>query len=285
MSKERETTAAPPAATTKPKVHLPIGAVAIPGPTGGGKSTLFYRSQYVRNVIVADMGSLGHKLYARGQVEVIDPLSKTSPAKQTLALIEQWTKAGELFLLDSFTTLVEHQIVWAKRQTGHDPLYQKDYQGVVGTMRDMILLLAGTPCFVIFNTAPGGIIRNADGSSTNYPKGSVVGLPSMTGIGANSESMLARFPSVWVVFKGWAEKGIPRGFLLPNDDLRPVEAAQYTPIKDPLGVIQAGEVETIADSGEVKRVKTRVDPFPDVSQGCVIDAYLERIAQKFPAKS
>jgi hypothetical protein len=278
MSKERETTAA---ATPKPKIHLPIGAVAICGATGSGKSTMFYGSEHVRNVLIADMGSLGHRLYAKGQVVTVDPTAKDSPVKQVLDAGKRWRDAGELFLLDSFTTLVEQQIVWTKATLRHDPLHQRDYQTIVGQMRDTILILAQTPCFVIFNTAPGGIVRNADGTQTNYPKGSLVGLPALTGIGANSESMLARFPSSWVVFKGWPEKGIPRGFLLPNDDLRPQEAAQYTPIKDPLRVIQAGEVE----GAEGGAVKLKVDPFRDPSKGAPIDEMLERIALKFPAKS
>jgi len=266
---------------------MPVGAIAVSGSTGGGKSSLFAGSNYVHDILITDPGSIAqHKLYHRGRpddIQVFDPYDKDSPVNRVCEHARKARTTGRPFVLDSFTALTEQQIAWKKRVINR-AIYQKDYQEVVGDLRDCILILAQSPAFVLFNTAPGGIVSLPDGTKMKYPVGSLVGLPSMTGVGANSESMLARFSASWVVFRGFRGevngtfKDIPRGFLLPHKDLRPQETANYTPIKDPYGVLREGKVKD--ESGAERTVD--VDPFLPIGQGCSIDQFLERIAEKFP---
>jgi hypothetical protein len=229
---------------------------------------------------------MGHLAYLRrdlgAEALVIDPHKPESPIKQTIAAVRGWAKEGRLSLLDSFSAIQEQQCLWYKASKKKDALSVKDHQYIVGDLRDLALTLAALPCFVIFNTAPGGVVKTPEGQVTEYPKGALVGYPSLSGIGANSESVLSRFTTSWVIFPGWTKRDgngdavrtVPRGFLLGWRDLRGNDASQYTPIKDPLQVLE--ETKTV----DTERTD-EVHAFLPMGQ-CTIDGLIERIARKFP---
>lgn len=266
------------------KVHMPLKGVAIAGKSGSGKSSIFFGSKHVLGVIIADTGSMGHLAYAQRGAEsvILDPGSKDSPIDQTLRLARAWSAAGKIWVLDSFSALQEQQVAWfkANRAKSRGTMNVKDHMLVVGDLRDAALVLASLPGFAIFNTAPGGMVKTPDGPPVEYPKGALVGYPSLSGIGANSESILSRWTTSWVIFPGYiwrdregnATRQVPRGFLLPQRDLRGNEAGQYTPIKDPLGVLEETKE---GDRGQ------EVHAFLPWG-ACTIDDMLERIAKRFP---
>lgn len=284
MATTQHTATSPPAGSSAPvRAWLPLGGVAIAGRSGSGKSSMFFGSEHVRCAFIADTGSQGHKLYQRpgGEVRYVDLRSNEPPSVQVMACVQKWSDAGRLWVLDSFTTVIEHECVYAKR--GKKSLFQADYKDIVGRMRDLALVLAQLPGFTVFNTAPGGMVKLPDGTVQDTPKGSIVGLPALTGVGSGSETILARWSTSYVVFPGhtWTENGritrsIPRGFILPNKDLRGSAANQYTPIKDPLNVL----AETVTGEGD-QAVGLEVDAFRPMGEPSV-DVILERIARKFP---
>lgn len=271
-----------------PKVSLPLSAVAVSGKTGSGKSSIFFGSHYVLGVVIADPGSLGHILYQRKDLGaesiIISPTDSVSPIRKTLEAVQRWTQSGRLCVVDSFSALQEQQCAWFKMNRKKDSLTIKDHQQIVGDLRDLALALSALPCFVIFNTAPGGVVKSPEGQNFEYPKGALVGYPSLSGIGANSESVLSRFTTSWVIFPGWIRqdkdgnivRNVPRGFLLPWRDLRTGDAGQYTPIKDPLQVIEETKTLDPARGDEVHA-------FLPMGQ-CTIDSLLDKIAKKFGPK-
>lgn len=266
-------------------ISLPLGGIAIAGRSGSGKSSLFFGSEYVRHAFIADTGSQGHRLFQKpgGEARSVDFTSNLAPSFQVMEAVQEWSKEGKLWVLDSFTTLIEHECVFAKR--GKRGLSQADYKDIVGRLRDLALILAQLPGWTVMNTAPGGVTRLPDGTLQNTPQGSIVGLPSLTGVGSGSETILARWSTVYVVFPGHIYRDreqritrqVPRGFLLPNKDLRPTEMTQYTPIKDPMGVLAETAIRT--DEGERG---LEVDAFPPIGERPMVDVLLERMAAKFP---
>ncbi len=266
-------------------ITLPLGGIAIAGRSGSGKSSMFFGSEHVRHAFIADTGSQGHKLFQKpgGEARTVEFASNVFPSVQVMNAVQQWTKEGKLWVVDSFTTLIEHECVFAKR--GKRGLSQQDYKDIVGRMRDLALILAQLPGFTVLNTAPGGVVKLPDGTLQNTPQGSIVGLPSLTGVGPGSETILARWSTVYVVFPGHTfrdqeqrmTRHVPRGFLLPNKDLRPAEMSQYTPIKDPYGLL----TESVERTDEGDR-GLEVDAFPALTERPMVDVMLERLAAKYP---
>jgi hypothetical protein len=264
------------------QINLPAGGVAVWGRSGTGKSSLFYYSQFVKTVIVADTGSLAHKLYCSGEVVVVDPTDKDrSPIRQVMDKVEECNRLNRLFLLDSFTTLQEAQVAWFKRGSTNargPAVNLKDHQNIVGMFRDLALTLAIAPGFTIFNTSPGGRGKNPDGTEIVYPAGCITGYPSLNGTNANGETVLARWGSVWGVFQG--HKEIPRGLYVPGQDFRPADHANYSPLKDPMFVIRP---TTPPDVAPVMAVPDQRDP---KNHGrCFVDELLVEIAAKYPRKA
>lgn len=257
-------------------VHLPAGGVAVFGRSGTGKSSLFYNSRFVRNLIIADTGSLAHKLYCSGRVTVVDTTKKDSPIQQVTAEVERCVAAGELFLLDSFTTLQFAQVAWYKRGSTNQrgpAVNLKDHQTIVGYLRDLSLVLAQAPGFTVFNTAPGGRGKTPDGQEVVYPAGCITGYPSLNGTNANSETVLARWGTVWGVFQGFGD--IPRGLYVPGKDIRPEAHGYYSPLKDPYMVVR----ETSGGEKPVMAVPDMRDP--GNAGRCFADELLVEIAAKF----
>lgn len=258
-------------------VHLPAGGVAVFGRSGTGKSSLFYNSRFVRSLIIADTGSLAHKLYCTGRVTVVDPTKKdSSPIQQVQAEVERCMASGELFLLDSFTTLQEAMVAWWKRGSSNQrgpAVNLKDHGTIVGHFRDLALVLAQAPGFTVFNTAPGGRGKTPDGQEVIYPAGCITGYPSLNGTNANSETVLARWGTVWGVFQGFGET--PRGLYVPGKDIRPETHGNYAPLKDPYMVVR----ETAGGERPVMAVPDMRDP---ANAGrCFADELLVEIAAKF----
>jgi hypothetical protein len=273
------------------KIHLPLGGIAIPARSGAGKSSSFFGSDHVRKVLIADPGSMGHKLYHKGNADedivVLSSAEKESPIQAAIRHITAWRKAGSLFVFDSFSAIQEMQCAWWKRMN-KPVMSQRDYMAVVGDLRDLNLCASGAPGFTLFNTSPGGM-QIIDGKEIHFPKGSLVGFPALNGVGPNSETILSRWTCSWVIFPGAEWKGkdgqmrnVPRGFIPPNKDLRGAEVATYTPIKDPYGVIE--ETMAITEGQDVAQ-GVGVHEFPPFGGGkCIIDLMLEKIATKFPVR-
>jgi len=300
-------------------------AVAISGRTGSGKSTLFYHSKQVTRIFLADSGSGGHHFNKLDQTQIVE-VDITNPAQspvvQAMGYVKKWSDEGRLWLLDSFTTLQEQMVAWFKlhyanasdrhlRAQGRVLL--EDHQRIVGDLRDLALFLSARAGFVLFNTSPGGQVRDPDGKLVELPKGALVGYPALAGLRENSESILARFTSSWIVFPGYIEKDkatdrikrqIPRGFLLPWRDLRGGNVGNYAPIKDPMQVLQDtvleekkdppvaepthGQAPPVAPPAAPVESKPRlasvhVIPRPKSGES-FIDAMLELIAAKYPTQ-
>lgn len=261
-------------------IHLPAGGVAIFGRTGTGKSSCLYNSVFVKCLIVADTGSMAHKLFARhDNVLVVDETAKDSPVEQVRRKVEECDRAGVLWALDSFSTLQEKMVAWWKRgsQNAKGPAVNlKDHGAIVGHLRDLALTLARSAGFTIFNTTPGGRGKNPDGTEVVYPAGALTGYPALNGTNANSETVLARWGTVWGVFQGY--QGTPRGLYVPGQDIRPESHAAYSPLKDPMMVVR----DTTPDEKRVMAVPDLRDP---ANAGrCFIDELLVEIAAKFPRR-
>jgi hypothetical protein len=254
-------------------IHIPTGNVAVFGRTGTGKSSLFHWTKFVRKVICSDTGSLGaHRLYNRDLTVEIDPMAKHSPLEQVISAVNECSKRGELFALDSWTTLQEHECCWTKRNSPKNFLSLPLYGVIVNRFRDLALFLSGKAGFTVFNTSPGGKGKAPDGTEVIYPGGAVTGFPALSGVGLNSETILARWSNVWGVFAGWKE--IPRGLYVPGNDIRPENHSLYAPLKDPLMVISDSSgngvmaVPNLMDKANFGR--------------CFADELLAEIAVKFP---
>ena len=262
--------------------------IAISARTGAGKSSIFLGSRHVIRVAVADTGSGQHAIYARpeSQVTIIradDPTA--SPIQTVWKLLQQWHNEGALGCLDSFTTLQELQVAWVKRFKTGGSISLPNHQAIVGDLRDLALALASSSVFTLFNTSPGGQVQNPDGSRVQIPKGIIVGYPALSGLSEGKESVLSRFTSSFIITPGAAATAnrpeIPRGFMLPNADLRDDTVANFAPIKDALRILRATEREVEVD-GVVRVVKERVDAFTSIDEEPMIDVLIERIGKKFP---
>jgi hypothetical protein len=267
-------------------IHLPAGGVAVFGRSGTGKSSLFYFSRFVKSVIIADTGSMAHKIYAKHDVHIVDTTAAESPIDQVTRIVTNCIKNDDIFLLDSWTTLQEAHVAWSKSRGQSNPgskapaVSLRDHQGIVGRFRDLALILAQAQGFTIMNTTPGGRGKNPDGTEVVYPAGAVTGYPSLNGTNANSETILARWGSVWGVFQGFKnnEKELPRGFFVPGADIRPESHSNYSPLKDPLFVIQ--------DNSDGRGIMQVPDLRKPENQGrCFADELLVEISSKWRKKT
>lgn len=266
-------------------IHLPAGGVAVFGRSGTGKSTLFYWSEFIKCLILADTGSLAHKLYARhNNILIVDSTADISPVDQVLRKVEECMKTDTIFLLDSWTTLQEAMVAWWKRGSTNargPAVNLKDHNAIVGRFRDLALVLAQAQGFTVMNTSPGGRGKNPDGQEVVYPAGCVTGYPSLNGTNANSETILARWGSVWGVFQGHksAEKNvdIPRGLYVPGHDIRPESHALYSPLKDPMMVIR--------DTSDGRGIMVVPDLRDPANHGrCFADEVLIEMAKRWPRR-
>jgi hypothetical protein len=259
-------------------IHLPAGGVAVFGRTGNGKSTLFFYSQFLGRVIIADTGSMAHKLWAGDRAVVVtttDP--QRSPIDQVRDEVVACERAGRLSLVDSWSTLQEQQVAWFKQNVSRKrgTISIPEHGEIVGQLRDLALVLAQAQAFTIFNTTAGGSGKTPSGEVVHYPAGAITGYPSLNGTEANKEPVLARWGSVWGMFKGWPEKGLPRGLYVPSNDIRPDGHDKYAPLKDPYGVIR-----DTSDGKGVMAVPSRED---EANAGrCFADELLVEIAARFP---
>lgn len=270
-------------------VHLPVGGIAVASRSGGGKSSLLFGSKYIEYVLIADSGSMGHIIYHKGPKEnviVLDSMQKESPIQTAINLISKWTAERKIFVFDSFSAIQEVQVAWFKRVNNKPKMTLPDHQTIVGNLRDLNLVASRGPGFTLFNTAPGGIVQNPDGTKVMYPRGALVGYAALNGVGPNTETCLSRWTTSWVVCPGgsWKdEQGrpvtLPRGLICPSLDFRGPDVAQYTPLKDPLGIVTPTKLEDGSEIG--------VHAFPplDPINAPVIDVFLELIAKKFPQSS
>lgn len=275
MSNETE-----PLTVIKPdEVTFPAGGIALFGRTGSGKSSLLYNSDLLGGVIVADTGSLAHKLYAKGDVYVVDSLAQKSPIDQVLEKVQEYEAKKLPWALDSFSTLQEQQVAWFKRVINGakgKKISLPDHQIIVGNLRDLALVLAQGNGFTLFNTAPGGKGKTPDGQEIVYPAGCLTGYPALNGTNANSETILARWGNVWGTFTGSAQHGIPRGLYVPGNDIRPESHQTYAPLKDPLFVL--------VDNTQKGIMAVPVVTDPKSQPVCFLDTLLSTIARKFPKK-
>lgn len=263
-------------------VHLPAGGVAVFGRTGTGKSSALYNSGFLDTIIVADTGSMAHKLYARCRVEVVDSTKKESPVEQVRTHVEACHRAGRLWALDSFSTLQEVMVAWWKRMfppanPKAPPVSVQQHGIIVGYLRDLALVLAQSQGFTIFNTTPGGRGKTPDGQEVVYPAGALTGYPSLNGTNANSETILARWGSVWGVFQGHGET--PRGLYVPGADIRPEAHSLYSPLKDPMLVVRNTQPEGQRPIMAMPDLRQ-----PDNIGRCFVDELLVEIAAKFPKR-
>lgn len=266
------------------KVGIPTGNVALFGRTGTGKSTTVYWSQLIKMIIVSDTGSMGgHKLYALPDTEIvmIDIMSDVSPIIQVDEAVQRAAREKKLWILDSWTTLQECEVAWVKRMNRRQqqrnknapPLSVKDHQAIVGNLRDLALTLSPLAGFTVFNTSPGGKGKTPEGAEIVYPAGCITGYPALNGTGANSETILARWSTVWGVFQGHPGIG-PRGLYVPGNDRRPESHATYSPLKDPLMVVR----DTTEGQGFMAVPDLRD---PDNFGRCFLDEMLVNIAAKW----
>lgn len=256
-------------------IKLPAGGVAIFGRTGTGKSSMFYRSRYVTQIIVADTGSMAHTMFHRGTCTVIDSTATDSPIHQVRKVIEHCKRTGELYCLDSFTTLQEQHVAWQKGNSSNargPAVNLKDHQAIVGHLRDLALVLATTPGFTLFNVTPGGVGKTPSGEQIEFPAGAITGYPSLSGVGAGSESILSRWGCVWGVFPG--HKETPRGLYVPGKDFRPAKYGDFSPLKDPYMVIQD------THKGDCAVMKAPDLRDPENAEVCFIDQIIEAIQLK-----
>lgn len=256
-------------------VHLPAGGVAVFGRSGNGKSSLFYRSRFVKCIIIADTGSQAHGLFATGEVVPVSLSGSVSPIKQVATKVEEYAGKG-IVLLDSWSTLEQMHCYWFKKSKNLGNISVRQHGEIVGDLRDLALFLAQSQTFTVFNTTPGGRGKTPDGNEVVYPAGAITGYPSLSGMNAGSETILARWGNVWGVFQGHPARELPRGLYVPGKDIRPESYATYAPLKDPLGVIRdtSGKgVHEIPDRAEL-----------EAGGRCFVDELLVEVAAKFPKK-
>lgn len=275
---------------TDANVHLPAGNVGIFGRSGTGKSSLLYNSRYVSFFILADTGSIAHKLYTPSATFLtISPTGKhrlevpgrpeeivnASPIEAVRMYVSECTVKGRLWALDSWTALQEHEVAYFKatKQNSRGFISVPEHGQIVGRLRDLALYLAVSPGFTVFNTSPGGQGKDAEGKTVTYPKGCITGYPSLNGTESSKEPILARWSSVWGVFQGY--KDIPRGLMVPSNDIRPEEVSRYAPLKDPYMVI--------VDNSDGKGIMTTFDMANKDNHGrCFVDEILVEISAKWP---
>lgn len=264
---------------TPDAIHLPAGGVAVFGKTGNGKSSLFRNSRFIRRVLIADSGSMMHKLWAgEDRCLVVTTDKEKSPTEQVRDEVEACEKAGGIYLLDSWSTLQELQVLWFKRVNRIIGQVSIPKHGdIVAMLRDLIPILAQTQGFSIFNTTAGGESKTPKGDIVYYPAGALTGYQSLNGTEPNKEPILSRWGTVWGMFQGHPPKDLPRGLYVPAHDIRPESYAKYAPLKDPLEVVR----DTSAGKG-VMVVPDRSDP-ANVDR-CFIDELLVEIAAKFPRR-
>ncbi len=270
---------------TAEDVHLPARGVAVFGRTGTGKSSLFYFSRFVRVIMIADTGSAAHSLYFDGEVVTIDPTLALSPIEQVESIVARCAQAGQLWLLDSWTTLQEQQVAWKKlanrrrqRSSNAPAISIRDHQEIVGDLRDLALILSLGQGFTVFNTSPGGKGKTPEGQEVIFPAGCITGYPSLNGTGLNSETILARWSNVWGVFQGYRSdaRNIPRGLYVPGSDIRPAEHASYAPLKDPLMLIH--------DTSEAGIMQVPDLRLPENHGRCFVDELLVEAARRWPRR-
>lgn len=269
---------------TTDDIWLPAGGAAVFGRSGTGKSSMFYSSRFIGCIIIADTGSMAHRLYARHtNILVVDSTSELSPIVQVGRKVEECMKSNTIFLLDSWTTLQEAMVAWWKRGSTNargPAVNLKDHNSIIGQFRDLALVLAQAQGFTVMNTSPGGRGKNPDGQEIIYPAGCVTGYPSLNGTNANSETILARWGSVWGVFQGHktADRDIPRGLYVPGHDIRPESHSLYSPLKDPMMVIR----DTSDNKSGIMVMPDLRDP---ANHGrCFADELLIEISAKWPKR-
>lgn len=267
---------------------LKHGGLAIAGATGSGKTSVLLGSKYILDVVIADTGSLSHKMHhlGGGEILVIDHGNRAvSPIQQTTAFVARCEQQGRLWCLDSWSALESQQCAWLKPSCKGGYLGQLDHQRVVGAMRDLAFTLSQGHGVTLFNTSLGGTVQNEDGTTTRIPQGALTGYPSLSGVKAGTETILARWSSVYIAFRGWTKRNdagdivsvYPRGFLLEGHDMRSAEAQQLCPRKDHYRVIAPGEIP-VGDTTS----PTLTMPFQDHESGITtIDVILERIAARW----
>lgn len=269
-------------------IGLPSGNVGVFGSTGAGKSAIFYGSRFVQDVIIADTGSMSHRLYSpsasfyiispEGEHQIVKPGKqyksiKMSPIDMVREVVEECKAAGRLHLTDSWSTLQEHEVAYTKKIGGKRQMSIPMHGEVVGRLRDLALFLAASPGFTIFNTSPGGEGKTPTGEVVRYPKGCITGYPSLNGTEAGKETILARWSSVWGVFKGHGD--IPRGLYSPVHDIRPADMQNYCPLKDPYLIIK----DTSENEKHIMKTFDLRDP---ANAGrCFIDEILILIAKRY----
>lgn len=266
------------------KFTLPAKGVAIVGRTGSGKSSAFHGCRLVDTMIVADPGSMGHRVTFRGPggVKLVTSDARDpSPVDQVKAVVSDCESRGVIWALDSFSTMVDRQIVWTKAKRGGS-VDLKAYGEIVMSLRDLALWLSEKEGVVVFNTSPGGTATNPITKEVEeVPAGCLTGFGSLAGIKGKEETILKFWSSVYVLVGPVPEArdadnkvtraAIPRGFILPGRDFRPaqqlrskawVKPADYAPIKDPLGIL------TLALAADDKSL---VWPVPAVGEECAVD--------------
>jgi hypothetical protein len=270
-------------ATTE-KFTLPAKGVAIVGRTGAGKSTAFYGCTLVDTMIVSDPGSMGHRVTFRGAggVKIVTCGPKDpSPIDQVKAIVTECEERGAIWALDSWSTLIDRQIVHAKGKRGGS-VDLKAYGEIVMSLRDLALWLSEREGIVVFNTSPGGSATNPITKEIEeIPAGCLTGFGSLAGIKGKEETILKFWSTVYILVGPVPEAvgddgkvtraAIPRGFILPGRDFRPpqqlrskawVKPSDYAPIKDPLGVLTVG-----VENDD----KARVWPVPSPGEECAVD--------------
>jgi hypothetical protein len=275
------------AGLTDKDISLPLGNVAIFGQSGTGKTSLLFGSKFVQDIIIADMGSMAHRLYTpNARFTIISPDGKhrvchpgkpdqvvdKSPIDMVRMVTDECRMMNRMSSLDSWSTLQEHEVAYTKNISGKRGMSLPMHNEVVGRLRDLALFLAASPGFTIFNTSPGGEGKTPTGEVVKYPKGCITGYPSLNGTESGKETILARWSSVWGVFKGYGE--IPRGLFVPSHDIRPQDMQNFSPLKDPYLVI----TDT---SDNEKHIMTTFDLRDQRSIGrCFIDEMLILIAKR-----
>lgn len=265
---------------------LSAGGVAVAGRTGSGKSSLFHGSRYVLDVCITDPGSLGHRQHhmGGGEVHLLKPNDLAcSPIEFVRRWVEKCEREKRLWLLDSWSALEWQQCAWYKAANHKPSMSQPDHKVIVNQLRDLALELATGHGFTLFNTGNGGVIRVEDGPPIQTPKGTLTGYPSLSGCTPGTETVLARWSSVWVIVPGTPDRGpddpslTPRGLMLPWDDFRGGDYGHYVPLKDQYSILSAG---TIPARNNIPERRMRVDPVspPGV---CHIDVLLERVEAKW----
>lgn len=194
----------------------------------------------------SDASGFGQESRGTEIVDVIADNPKESPVQQAMRLIKKWTEEGRIWLMDSFSTMIEQQVMWHKRFNCGEKqqMSLREHMHVVGNLRDLALFLAQRPGFTLFNTSPGGQQRTPEGQVVNIPKGILVGYAALSGLAEGKETVLSRFTTSWIATPGTIATDrharVPRGFILPWHDIRGGEIGNFAPIKDQKGFSARG---------------------------------------------